>query len=186
MRLMKLISRRISFLNIGHDCLRATSRANRRLGPIIKNLILGVMVACSWIYQSVLADEFPGIESLMSEEDFQATGLDQLTPAQLQALDRWLLNYTGGAGQILQSNKAVKTASKDFEITSRLSGSFTGWSGDTVFLLENGQRWRQRLSGRYFYQGEPNPAVKISRNFFGYYMMTLIDEDRAVGVSPIE
>jgi len=28
--------------------------------------------------------------------------------------------------------------------------------------------------------------VTITRNFFGYYMMTLIEEERAVGVSPMQ
>jgi len=160
-----------------------TQKRFKRMAKCARYSLFALIAAIS---QATLADEFPGIEALMSEDEFKAAGLNQLTGDQLQALDRWLLSYTAGASQVLQSNEAVKSASQEFEISSRLAGSFTGWTGDTVFVLENGQRWRQRLSGRYIYQGAPNPAVKITRNFFGYYMMTLIDEGRAVGVSPMQ
>ena len=52
-------------------------------------------------------------------------------------------------------------------------------------MLENGQRWRQRLDGRYFYSGPPQPRVRITRNFLGFYKLTLIDKGRGIGVSPI-
>ncbi|MBT8145028.1 MAG: hypothetical protein KJO55_10025, partial [Gammaproteobacteria bacterium] len=35
------------------------------------------------------------------------------------------------------------------EITSRYDGEFTGWTGKTLFRLENGQVWRQSESGRF-------------------------------------
>ena len=166
---------------LGRD-LCAQNRA-KSITRIARYLLLPLITLVS---PAGVTGEFPGIEELMSEEECQATGLGQLTPGQMEALDRWLLNYTAGASQVLQSNEAVKSASQGFEISSRLAGSFSGWSGETVFLLENGQRWKQRLSGRYIYQGPPNPHVTITRNFFGYYMMTLIEEERAVGVSPMQ
>ena len=128
--------------------------------------------------------EFPGIKALMNDEEFSAAGLEALSPAQLEALDTWLLRYTAGDAEVLQStNEAVREAEKDYEVVSRIAGEFSGWDGDTVFRLENGQVWRQRLRGSYRYSGPPNPEVRISRNFMGFFKLTLVDEDRGVGVS---
>jgi hypothetical protein len=129
------------------------------------------------------ADDFPGIESLMSAEEFRAAGLEGLSPAQLKALNDWLIRYTAEDAPVLESREAVREVKKDFEIVSRLSGDFSGWTGKTIFTLENGQRWQQRLEGRYSYDGPPNPEVRITRNFFGFHKMTLVDEDRGIGVT---
>ncbi|MBV9546069.1 MAG: hypothetical protein JOY61_16985 [Chloroflexi bacterium] len=42
----------------------------------------------------------------------------------------------------------------------RIDGEFTGWSGDTVFRLENGQIWQQAESA-YLYSYAFNPRVLI-------------------------
>ena len=126
---------------------------------------------------------FPGIRQLMSPEEFTASGLDKLSDKELEALDDWLLLYTAGEAAILrEDNKEVRKAAKETEILSRIQGDFSGWSGETVFRLENGQVWRQRLQGKYRYRGPPNPEVKIHRNFLGFYMMTLVDSGKSIGV----
>lgn len=129
-------------------------------------------------------DDFPGIRKLMSSEEFSAAGLEQLSGRELEALNAWLLRYTAGEAEVLQTkSKAVREAREEFEVTSRIAGDFRGWSGDTVFYLENGQVWRQRLDGRYVYKGPPNPEVRISRNLLGFFKLTLVAEGRGVGVS---
>lgn len=129
-------------------------------------------------------DEFPGVRKLMSDEEFRSAGLDDLTPKQLKALDAWLLRYTAGEAELLQdTNKTVRAARADQEVVSRIVGDFDGWSGETLFRLENGQVWEQRLDGRYRYRGEPNPEVRIDRNWLGFFRMTVIGTGRTVGVS---
>ena len=71
-----------------------------------------------------------------------------------------------------------------FEPVIRLGVTGLARSGKTVFTLDNGQRWRQRLEGRYSYNGE-NTEVVIQKNFFGFYRMTLVSTGAAVGVSRI-
>ena len=130
--------------------------------------------------------KFPGVEKLMTEEEFAETGLEQLSEEQIKALNSWLLKYTAGEAAILRvDNKEVQQANKDFELLTRISGEFTGWSGDTIFRLENGQLWRQRLPGRHKYSGPPNPEIRISRNFMGFYKMTLVESGKSIGVKPI-
>lgn len=126
---------------------------------------------------------FPGIDSLMSVEEFSAAGLDRLSEDELEALNAWLVRYTAGEAAIMrQNNEEVREASKDVDIRSRIKGDFSGWDGETIFRLENGQVWRQRLSGRYSYKGPPNPEVSIGRNFMGFYMMTVVETGKKVGV----
>lgn len=130
------------------------------------------------------ADEFPGVRALMSEAEFVTTGLEKLSPAELEALDAWLLRYTAGDAELLQEmNTEVRAAQEAFEIVSRIEGDFTGWSGNTVFTLANGQVWQQRLRGRYLYEGPPNPEVRIDRNRLGFYRLTVVETGRRVGVS---
>jgi hypothetical protein len=62
---------------------------------------------------------------------------------------------------------------------------FRGWSGKTVFKLDNGQVWRQRTSGRHTYTGDDTRVV-ISKNSWGFYEMRLVDADRSVGVKRVK
>lgn len=134
--------------------------------------------------QAANADDFPGIRQLMDAEEFSSSGLDKLSEKELQALNKWLITYTAGDAEILKkSNEAVRVAEKDFELESRIVGEFSGWSGSTVFRLENGQVWEQRLDGRYKYKGEANPKVRIDRNWLGFYRLTILETGRSVGVS---
>jgi hypothetical protein len=62
---------------------------------------------------------------------------------------------------------------------------FRGWSGKTVFRLDNGQVWKQRHSGRHTYSGDDTRVI-ISKNRLGLYEMRLLDVDRAVGVRRVK
>lgn len=145
-----------------------------------------LVLMCGWTVPPALADDdFPGIRALMSDEEFRRAGLDELSPQELEALDAWLIRYTAVEAEVLQeTNEKVREARVEHEVVSRIVGDFDGWSGETVFRLENGQVWEQRLDGRYRYRGEPNPQVRIYRNWLGFYRMTVIDTGRTVGVSP--
>jgi hypothetical protein len=136
---------------------------------------------------SLSADEgFPGFQKLMSDEEFRQSGLQKLSNQELDALNQWLIRYTAGEAQVLkETNEVVREAEKSYEIESSIVGEFTGWSGDTLFRLENGQVWKQRLSGRYPYRGPANPPVRISKNWLGFYVLTLIESGRTVGVSRV-
>ena len=55
--------------------------------------------------------EFPGIQKLMSEEEYQAAGLDKLSADERAALNRWLVNYTAAeAPALLRTNPEVIAA----------------------------------------------------------------------------
>lgn len=149
------------------------------------NVVIGVLVLSS---QLIAADSgrFPGIGSLMSEEEFSAAGLEKLSAEELKTLNAWLVRYTAGDAEVLQqSNPEVREAQKDHEIKTRIAGDFSGWSGETVFRFENGQVWRQRLDGKYRYRGPANPEVVIDKNWVGFYRMTIVETGKSVGVTPL-
>ncbi len=52
-------------------------------------------------------------------------------------------------------------------IESRIDGDFEGWDGDTVFVLQNGQIWKQ-ASYHYYYHYAYAPRVVIYRTSTGY------------------
>ena len=129
--------------------------------------------------------DFPGIEKLMSREEFTRAGLDKLTPEQVRALDAWLVRYTAGEAYVVQTtSEEVRAAAPEFRIEARIVAPFDGWSGQTVFRLDNGQVWRQRIKGRYMFDGDDTRVV-ITRNFLGYYNLTLVSTGRSVGVEPV-
>lgn len=129
--------------------------------------------------------DFPGIERLMSREEFTRAGLDKLTPEQVRALDAWLVRYTAGEAYVVQTtSEEVRAAAPEFRLEARIVPPFSGWSGQTLFRLDNGQVWQQRIKGRYMFDGEDTRVV-ITRNFLGYYVLTLVSTDRSIGVEPV-
>ena len=70
------------------------------------------------------------------------------------------------------------------KITSRHDGMFTGWEGDTLFPLENGQVWKQIESGRYSYKAD-RPMIEVKRGIMQSYYLKVRGENRTVRVTRI-
>ena len=119
--------------------------------------------------------EFPGVEKAMSPQEFDAAGLQKLTPDERTRLDEFIRRFVSSSSQVA-AQKAVDRAVKERKATppeiiqSRIVGPFTGFTGSTVFTLENGQRWRQsQPDSRYFPKVE-SPPVIIVKDQIGYRM----------------
>jgi len=69
--------------------------------------------------------------------------------------------------------KVSKVKNADDEvIKSKISGNFSGWSGNTLFSLDNGQIWQQdEYSYKYAYKY--HPGVTIFKHVNGYYVMVV-------------
>jgi len=151
----------------------------------MRNLIAALLLSTLTAAASAADQPFPGIKALMSEQEYRAAGIDKLSEEQRASLNAWLIQYTVGEAPVLrQTNTEVKEAEQSLTIEASIKQPFSGWSGKTVFKLDNGQRWRQRLDGRYAYHGEDTRVV-IKKNFFGFYKMTVVSTGAAVGVSRI-
>ncbi len=73
--------------------------------------------------------------------------------------------------------------SEPFQAT--IQGRFSGWSGKTVFPLDNGQVWRQRHGGRYRHTDD-DQRVRIYKNLFGMWQMKVLSSRRSVPVRRID
>lgn len=147
--------------------------------------VLGTLLLCPPVHADTKDEgsDFPGLDRLMSEEDQLETGVHRLTASERKALDAWLLRYTAGEAELLQrSSTTVREEMQNTRIEARLSEDFSGWSGKTVFYMDNGQVWRQRLPGRFRYSGNAREVV-IETTAMGLYRMTHVASGRSVGVT---
>ena len=149
-------------------------RAKFLLCPLLATLLLAPMLLNA-------QDRFPGIKTLMTDEEMEASGVNDLSSPQLDALNTWLIRYTANEAPVLQvENEAVIEVVKQ-GITSRIVGEFNGWSGKTRFILENGQVFEQRRRGRWKITLH-NPEVHIRKNLMGSFEMEVVSEEKSIGV----
>jgi hypothetical protein len=71
------------------------------------------------------------------------------------------------------------------QIRSRYDGEFTGWSGNTLFRLENGQVWKQAQAGRVS-ERATHPQVTIERTALGRYRMNVEGLSESVRVERVK
>jgi hypothetical protein len=99
------------------------------------------------------------IQELMTQQQFRVAGLQKLSPQELAALDRWLTEFAVELIEISQTAAPTPTTNSSV-IESRINGEFTGWTGETIFRLQNGQIWQQS-SYAYMYRYAYSPGVLI-------------------------
>lgn len=135
------------------------------------------------------------VRDLMSVSQFHQAGLDKLSPDELQALNAWLDKYAHPVNPAVQSPTPAaaltpvpapaaatgavafggemlpqpKSADVPDVLKTRILGEFDGWTGDTIFKLENGQVWVQAAPGTYETHLE-NPQITIKKMLVGYLL----------------
>jgi hypothetical protein len=117
---------------------------------------------------------FPGVQKAMKPEDYEAAGLSKLEPAERAKLDEFIRSYVSVSNE-KASTAAVEQAVKDKKVTpevieSRIVGPFTGYTGRTVFTLENGQKWAQSQRDSRYIPKIDSPPVVIVKAGMGYRM----------------
>lgn len=132
----------------------------------------------------------------MTPDDYARAGLTKLSDEERRALDDWLARYESGELETARTQAVVEAVEEARSriwqmqaaerIEAKILGEFTGWSGQTVFRLDNGQVWRQRLPGRYRYDGPPNPVVEVSLNKMGFFVLAIKGSSRRTGVERIK
>jgi hypothetical protein len=75
---------------------------------------------------------------------------------------------TGFGKEHLKDNSESGTQT---QITAMIRGAFTGWSGKTKFVLDNGQVWKQADKNSSFYVKLENPTVTIEKGALGTYYL---------------
>jgi hypothetical protein len=157
-------------------------QADTRLRTLIPILLV---VLCAPL-PAAAEQEAPDVKSLMTGEDFEASGLDKLSEAERDHLSGWLARYRAGAveGPRPKATREEREKEQKIEITAQVIPAFRGWDGKTMFRLDNGQVWQQRQAGKLRYSGSDFTVV-ISPNMLGGYVLRHEDSGRAIGVKRI-
>ncbi|HYJ07283.1 MAG TPA: hypothetical protein VEX43_19290 [Chthoniobacterales bacterium] len=141
-------------------------------------LVAGVLLVSSSLAPLKAAEPestpFPGVQKAMKPEDYDAAGLSKLEPAERAKLDEFIRNYVSVSNERV-ATAAVEQAVKDKKVTpevieSRIVGPFTGYTGRSVFTLENGQRWAQSQRDTRYIPKIDSPPVVIVKAGMGYRM----------------
>ena len=108
-------------------------------------------------------DTYTPIEKRLTAEQLRATGLDQLSTAQLELLNQLLEQERSAAvtaARTAERAVAVREAPSREPIESRITGTFRGWQPGTVLTFDNGQQWRV-TEGELNIRAVPSPRVSV-------------------------
>lgn len=140
---------------------------------------------------ALAAEGFSSLEEQMTGKEFNAAGLEKLSPQELDELNNWIRKHSlATLATPVAKTVNVTTATREDDrgkkgdddhstITSKLQGKFSGWDGQTVFTLENGMIWAQKGKKKFHTAEIENPVVIIEPGMFGVWNLHVegIDED---------
>lgn len=154
-----------------------------RMRLIVLPLLLSI--ALSLLASAALAQQFSSVEERMTADEFKAAGLDKLSAEELARLNGFVRKEVGA--KTAQARAAGTQAdpeqfgfhhgfrgSNRQELETRIAGTFKGWSGNTKFVLSNGQVWQQIDSAAQM--GGVNmdsPVVTLEPGFMGSWMLAV-------------
>lgn len=174
-----------------------------------------LVVFISLVFGSqALAQVQASLEEQMTGTEFERAGLEKLTPEELRFLNDWLennrlpraadpepdgeANVVADAAAATRDRQSLRTTSaadpdtgfelrrKRSTVSSRIAGTFDGWSGKTDFTLENGMVWRQAESGRYGVRTLDSPEVRIEPKLGGSWRLYVEGLNRSLKVRRIK
>jgi hypothetical protein len=141
------------------------------------------------------------LEDQMNREEFDAAGLEKLTPQELASLNNWIRSrslatldapryapsgtVSTGAG----NDEVDKSSFQEMErkpIVSKINGKFSGWDGQTLFKLENGMIWAQSDNDKFYTESLDHPGVTIEPAMFGNWKLSIEGYDKQCKVERIE
>ena len=113
--------------------------------------------------------------------EFPEQGADErATPQAIEAeVDRRV------AAKLADNPERKQSKQSESAFEARLTGDFTGWTGKTIFKLDNGQVWRQRSSANYRHRGSDR-RVKFKKNWMGGWEMTVVSSGKTVLVRKVQ
>lgn len=152
----------------------------------MKMLTQSLLLAALCITSAAIADTAPDFDVMhdMSAADFRATGLDQLSDAQIKALDAWFAAYqqqhplSCGAAAPAAAVPALVAApapatTDTYPMAAHIAGEFHGWGGSTRVTLDNGEVWEQIDDVMVTAGRVTNPKVTITRGLLNSFYMTV-------------
>jgi len=148
---------------------------------------------------TAVAQEFSSLEERMTAQEFEAAGLQKLSPEELAALNRWLqMRNIGNADPAtiaalagIEGPGGDRRGFDDFRgkatpIKARIEGTFNGWTGETVFKLDNGMVWKQSQQDLLGVKPVENPEITIEPAALGSWVLRIAGINKRVKVIRIQ
>lgn len=131
-----------------------------------------------------------GANSVIPDRVFKEAGLSKLTVEELRVLEAWIVGEPEsseaattvrsevvlpegddrfGFEQVTSRVAKILQSSED-RIETRIEGRLRGWSGSTIFHLQNGQRWQQ-IDGSKLRYNLDDAEVVLFRAAMGTYFL---------------
>lgn len=167
--------------------------------PVVIRLSI-FLLACLLCAGAAAQESFSSLEERMTAEEFREAGLDKLSEAELAALNRWIRMRSLAEGEVPdeyrqagsgdgqrsgEDRRGFQDSGRDAPIEARIQGSFSGWTGNTRFELDNGMVWRQAEAGQFAMPATENPQVTISPGMFGAWYLSVEGYSRRVRVERV-
>lgn len=168
--------------------------------------LVAVVLTCGLLLvtPSLVAAEKPRFSATLSPGQKAALGLANATPEQLAALDAAVDTYQAGQQAAVARTAAAQAvaeyrASQEPKVvaaalaaapketrgedptrfTATIVGRFDGWSGSTVFNLDNGQVWKQAAQDTYYPKTRENVPVVVYKAPSGHWRLRVLDDEGA-------
>jgi hypothetical protein len=161
----------------------------------MKKLPFIVFVASAILAGHSLAQQgFSTIEERMTGKEFTAAGLDKLSDEELTALNDWLRSHSVATlenrNQEYSDTRGFETQAManldDKDVVSLIKGPFSGWTGDTVFELENGMVWKQVETGTFYIPARMDAVAVIDKGLFNSWRLKVEGYNKTIRVERIE
>jgi len=130
------------------------------------------------------------LDRLLSKDQQVKLGVTTMRPDQRELLRQVLTNsfrqgYETGKRDGLLPGAQTQVAQPNQVIESRVDGDFSGWEGETIVKLTNGQIWQQ-TEFHYVYRFASMPHARVYPSDEGYKMLIEGIDDVAVGVKRLK
>jgi hypothetical protein len=140
-----------------------------------------ICLSCFWLFQCLAAvSEEVRLEQLLTKDEQSTLGITTMSPEGKTAMrDALIRMYQQGyrAGQTVNKPVAVTVPSV---IETQVDGEFSGWEGETIVKLINGQIWQQ-MEYHYEYHYAYMPKVLVYPSGGGF-KMKIEGTEQAIGV----
>lgn len=127
--------------------------------------------------------------SSMTDEEKQVTGLNKLSPEELNALSDWIKNKQVIIDRETRQKNAgfearIQSESRR-EVKAMLEKTYSDKLGDTYYELDNGQIWKRVSAGSIFMKKDGRQLITIEPAMMGSWLMKG-DGNRGVKVKRIK
>lgn len=125
---------------------------------------------------------YVNIEQRLTNAQLHETGLDTLSPEQLKKLNQLLDEEAAKVAKIEKQQSVDQPGSQSYigledkPIKSRLLGTVNGWDIDTIFELENGQKWKVLKGKMKLRKPMESPEIIVVPGIAGRWFLQ-VDED---------